>query len=126
MAKHKTLKSQYYHIPTTLGSLHIHVDYDETGPKKVFTQMPPVGSDWSNVTSLIGILITKYIEATGDTVSIIRHLSSIKGTRIGYIDDMAIESIPQAIGIVLRRHMEHHHPKLITEAPAAAEAAPLA
>lgn len=111
----KTLKSAYYYLPTSQGSLHVHVDYDETGPKKVFSQVPPVGSEWSNITALIGILITKYIEATGDVMSIIRHLSSIKGARIAYMDGVEIESLPHAIGAILRKHVEQHHPKLMNK-----------
>lgn len=111
----KTLKSAYYYLPTSQGSLHVHVDYDESGPKKVFSQVPPVGSEWSNITALIGILITKYIEATGDVVSIIRHLSSIKGSRIAIMDGVDVESLPHAIGLILKKHVEAHHPKLLAK-----------
>lgn len=104
----KKLKSSYYKIDTNIGTLHIHIDYDKSGPKKIFTQMPPVGSDDANMTAFLGILLTKYFEAGGDPSDIIKHMVSVKGTRIGFWNGSPIESIPQAISIAIKAHLKEN------------------
>lgn len=102
-----TLCSKYYKIPTRLGTLHVHVDFDDKGIKRVFSQIPPVGSDTANTTALIGILLTKYFGAGGQPKDILKHLFSVKGQSIGTWEGQTIDSIPQAIGMALNAFLDH-------------------
>lgn len=100
--------SEYNQIPTAWGPLHIHVNYNKKGPTKIFCNLPPVGSDWSTIISLIGILLTKYFESGGNPEKIIKHLQTIKSDKTSYWDEEKIESIPHAISLVLKKHLERH------------------
>jgi len=103
-----SLLSEYYRIDTRLGTLHVHIDFDDAGPKRIFSQIPPVGSDLANNTAFIGIMLTKYLQAGGDAQGILKHLFSVRGTAIGEWEGHTIESIPYAIGIALQTHLRRH------------------
>ncbi len=97
--------SEYFEIQTGYGPLHIHIDYDEDGPYRFFTNIPPVGTEISGLTSIIGILLSKYLEAGGDPLRIIKHLNSVKGDRPYGLGVNRTNSIPHAIAKALRMHL---------------------
>lgn len=99
--------SEYYQIQTGYGPLHIHINYtEEGGPFQIFTNIPPLGTEISGLTALIGILLSKYLEAGGDPVRILKHLNSIKGDKPYGFGENRINSIPHAIAIALRNHLK--------------------
>lgn len=99
----KTLQSKYYLINTPEGPLHIHIDYDKSGIKKIFTNIPPVGTDWSNTISFMGILLSEYFKLGGSPEKICIHLNIVKGPKRVFLDNgIKIESVPQAIEFVIR------------------------
>jgi len=98
--------SQYYQIQTGYGPLHIHINYNENGPFQVFTNIPPLGTEISGLTALVGILLSKYLEAGGDPIKIIKHLNSIKGDKPWGFGENKVNSIPHAIAIALRDHLQ--------------------
>ena len=98
--------SEYYEIRTGYGPLHVHIDYDETGPYRVFTNLPPLGTELSGLTSVVGILISKYMEAGGDPVRVLKHLNSVKGDRPFGFGAYRVDSIPHAISTALRTHLQ--------------------
>lgn len=98
--------SQYYQIQTGYGPLHIHINYTENGPFQVFTNIPPLGTEISGLTALIGILLSKYLENGGDPVKILKHLNSVKGDRPYGFGENRVNSIPHAIAIALRDHLK--------------------
>jgi len=100
------VSSQYYQIQTGYGPLHIHINYNENGPFQVFTNIPPLGTEISGLTALVGILLSKYLEAGGDPVKIIKHLNSVKGDKPFGFGENRINSIPHAIAIALRDHLK--------------------
>ncbi|MBI4054690.1 MAG: adenosylcobalamin-dependent ribonucleoside-diphosphate reductase [Elusimicrobia bacterium] len=100
------VSSQYYQIQTGYGPLHIHINYDDQGPYQVFTNLPPMGTEISGLTSLIGILLSKYFEYGGDPARILKHLNSVKGDRPLGFGENRINSIPHAIGVALRMHLK--------------------
>ncbi|GAB4028364.1 MAG: vitamin B12-dependent ribonucleotide reductase [Elusimicrobiota bacterium] len=108
--KKKTLSfgasSQYYQIQTGYGPLHIHINYNENGPFQFFTNIPPLGTEISGLTALVGILLSKYLENGGDPVKIIKHLNSVKGDRPWGFGENKVNSIPHAIAIALRDHLK--------------------
>jgi len=100
------ITSEYYQINTGYGPLHIHINYDEKGPYQVFTNIPPLGTEISGLTSLIGILLSKYLDAGGDPESVLKHLNSVKGDRPIGFGENHINSIPHAIAVALRNHLK--------------------
>lgn len=68
--------------------------------------MPPVGTEISGLTSIVGILLSKYLEAGGDPVKILKHLNSVKGDRPFGFGAQRVDSIPHAIAIALRTHLQ--------------------
>jgi len=102
------VSSEYYEIRTGHGGLHVHIDYDETGPYRLFTSLSPLGTDISGLTSVVGILLSKYLEAGGDPKKILKHLNSVKGDRPFGFGAQRVDSLPHAIAIALRTHLQKH------------------
>ena len=100
------VSSEYFQLKTGYGPLHVHVNYNEHGPYQVFTNMPPLGTEISGLTSLIGILLSKYLEEGGDPVKIIKHLNSVKGDRPVGLGDNRINSVAHGIAVALRSHLK--------------------
>ena len=105
-AKPFGVSSQYYQINTGYGPLHVHINYDEQGPYQIFTNIPPLGTEISGLTSLVGILLSKYLEAGGDPVKVLKHLNSVKGDRPIGFGANHINSIPHALAVALRDHLK--------------------
>lgn len=103
------VSSEYYEIKTGHGPLHVHIDYDETGPFRVFSSLAPVGTEVAGLASIIGVLISKYLEEGGDPNKILKHLESIKGDRPHGLGENRIDSIPHAVAVALRSHLAKHH-----------------
>ena len=99
--------SEYYQIQTGYGPLHIHINYTEDGgPFQIFTNLPPLGTEISGLTALVGILLSKYLENGGDPVRILKHLNSIKGDKPYGFGEHRVNSIPHAIAIALKNHLK--------------------
>jgi ribonucleoside-diphosphate reductase alpha chain len=108
------VSSEYYQINTGYGPLHMHINYDDKGPYQVFTNIPPLGTEISGLTSLVGILLSKYLVNGGDPVQILKHLNSVKGDRPIGFGENRVNSIAHAISIALRNHLKRN--KKITKA----------
>jgi ribonucleoside-diphosphate reductase alpha chain len=100
------VSSEYYQIKTGYGPLHIHINYDERGPYQVFTNIPPLGTEISALTSLVGILLSKFLAEGGDPLRILKHLNSVKGDKAVGFGENRINSIAHAISIALRQHLK--------------------
>ncbi len=110
LAKKKREKSNkessaYYNLQTGYGPVHIHINYNEEGPTKVFAHISPIGTEISGLTSALGIVLSKYLELGGDPASILKHLNSIKGDKPYGFGAKRIDSIPHAIAVALRDHL---------------------
>ncbi len=97
--------SAYYELETGYGPVHIHINYDAEGPKKVFANLSPTGTEISGLTTACGILLSKYLEEGGDAKDILRHLNSIKGDKPHGFGKNRIDSIPHAISVALKDHL---------------------
>lgn len=102
----KGVSSDYYEIETGNGPLHINIVHDKEGPSKIFTSISPIGTELSGLTSVLGIFLSKAIQAGYDPKNAIKHLNSIKGDRPLGFGPNRIESIPHAIALALKRHLE--------------------
>lgn len=100
------VSSEYFQIKTGYGPLHIHINFNENGPYQVFTNIPPLGTEISGLTALIGILLSKYLEIGGDPIRVIKHLNSVKGDRPVGLGENRINSIAHAIAVALRSHLK--------------------
>jgi ribonucleoside-diphosphate reductase alpha chain len=101
-------RSDYYMIRTGYGPLHVHINFDERGPYQIFTNLPPLGTEISGLTALIGILLSKYLAEGGDPVRILKHLNSVKGDRPLGLGPKRVDSIAHAVALALRQHLEDH------------------
>ncbi len=97
--------STYYEIPTGYGPLHVHINYDEFGPTKIFSNISPSGTEISGLTCSLAILLSKYLSLGGDPVNILKHLNSIKGDKPYGFGQKRVDSIPHAISKALRDHL---------------------
>jgi ribonucleoside-diphosphate reductase alpha chain len=100
------VSSEYYQIKTGYGPLHIHINYDERGPYQVFTNIPPLGTEIAGLTSLVGILLSKYLAEGGDPIRMLKHLNSVKGDRPMGLGDSRVNSIAHAVSLALRQHLK--------------------
>jgi len=97
--------SDYYSIQTGHGPLHLHINYNEEGPTRVFANIPPMGTEISGLTGALAILLSKYLGLGGDPARILKHLNSIKSERPHGFGKNRTDSIPHAISIALRSHL---------------------
>jgi len=99
-------KSEYYLMQTGYGPLHIHINYDERGPYQVFLNIPPLGTEIAGLTSVIGIMLSKYLAEGGDPIRLLKHLNAVKGDRPLGFGDKRVDSIPHAVSVALREHLK--------------------
>ncbi|GEM_PF-70037 len=102
----KGASSDYYEIETGYGTLHVSIVYDSEGPCKIFTTIPPIGTELSSLTSALGIFMSKAFQAGYDPQKAIKHLNSAKGDKPVGFGGNRIDSIPHAVAVVLKRHLE--------------------
>lgn len=97
--------SAYYLIETGHGPLHLHVNYDDFGPTRIFANISPAGTDISGLTCALAIIISKYLGLGGDPIKLLKHLNSIKGDRPFGFGPKRVDSIPHGIAKALRDHL---------------------
>src|SRR5262249_47395449 len=56
------VSSEYYDIKTGYGPLHVHINFDENGPYRIFVSIAPIGTEISGLTSILSIVLSKYLE----------------------------------------------------------------
>jgi ribonucleoside-diphosphate reductase alpha chain len=100
------VSSAYYMVKTGYGPLHIHINYDERGPYQVFANIPPLGTEISALTSVVGILLSKYLAEGGDPLRVLKHLNSVKGDRAIGLGGSRVHSIAHGISLALRQHLK--------------------
>ncbi len=99
--------SDYYEIQTGYGPLHINIVYDKVqGPYKIFTSLSPIGAELSSLVSALGVFMSKAFRAGYPPEKAIKHLNSIKGDKPLGFGPNRVDSIPHAISIALKRHLE--------------------
>ncbi|MBI2890440.1 MAG: adenosylcobalamin-dependent ribonucleoside-diphosphate reductase [Nitrospirae bacterium] len=102
---HRGTTSAYYEMQTGYGPLHVNIIYDEKGPYRIFTNLPPLGTEISGLTAVIGILLSKYLETGGDPARLLKHLNSVRGDKPYGFGASRIDSIPHALSKILRDHL---------------------
>jgi len=97
--------SDYYPIQTGQGPIHIHINYTEEGPTRVFANLSPSGTEISGLTTAISILLSKYFKLGGDPLRILKHLNSVKSEKPYGFGKNRIDSVSHAISVALRKHL---------------------
>jgi len=97
--------SDYYLIQSGHGPIHLHINYDEEGPTKIFANLSPTGTEISGLSSALAIILSKYFGLGGDPVRVLKHLNSIKSEKPAGFGKNRIDSIPHAIAVALRKHL---------------------
>ncbi len=97
--------SHYYEVETGQGPMHIHINYDLDGPRRIFVNISPTGTEISGLATTVGILLSKYLEMGGDPIKILKHLNSIKGDKPHGFGIKRVDSIPHGISKALRDHL---------------------
>lgn len=105
------VSSVYYKFETGYGPIHIHIDHEDGKPFRVFTNITPIGTEVAGLTSVLGIMISKYLELGGDVSEIIKHLNSVKGDKPYGFGANRIESLPHSISIALKKFLENYSTK---------------
>ena len=95
----------YYKFETGYGPVHIHIDHIDGTPIRVFTNTTPIGTEIAGLTSVLGILLSKYLELGGDVNEVRKHLNCIKSDKPMGFGPNRIESIPHAISVALTRFL---------------------
>lgn len=98
--------SVYYEKQTGYGQMHVNIVHDDDGPFRIFVNLPPLGTEISGLASVLGILLSKYLENGGDPEKILKHLNSIKGDKPIGFGPNRVESIPHGLSQVLRDHLQ--------------------
>lgn len=94
--------SKYYELRTGSGPLHVHVDHNGEDPYRVFVNMPPIGTEISGMASILGVVVSKYLELGGDLKHLIKHFQSVTGDRPVGFGPTRIQSIPHALSIIFK------------------------
>jgi ribonucleoside-diphosphate reductase alpha chain len=102
------VSSEYFEIKTGHGPLHVHIDFDETGPFRISASIEPVGSELAGLAALTGILLTKYLEQGGSASQVLANLNSIRGDRPLGLGPNKVNSISHGIGLALKNHLKKH------------------
>ncbi len=97
--------SEYHMIETGHGPIHLHLNYDEDGPTKVFANISPTGTEISGLSNALAIVLSKYFELGGDPVKILKHLNSVKSEKPFGFGKNRVDSIPHAIALAIRSHL---------------------
>ncbi|MBI5366617.1 MAG: adenosylcobalamin-dependent ribonucleoside-diphosphate reductase [Planctomycetes bacterium] len=100
------LTSVYYKFETGYGPVHIHVVHDEGDAVRIFTNTTPIGTEIAGLTSVLGIMISKYLELGGDVAEVRKHLNAVKSDRPYGFGPQRVESIPHAVSIALTRFLK--------------------
>lgn len=97
--------SDYSMINTGQGPIHIHVNYNEDGPTKIFANLSPSGTEVSGLANALAIVISKYFELGGDPIRILKHLNSIKSEKPFGFGKNRIDSVAHALSVALRNNL---------------------
>ena len=106
--KQKTLSTTYYRFNTGLGQpIHIHITKEGDKINKVFTDISPYGTEISGLTTLMGLLISKYLEIGGDIQKLQKYLNSVKTDKPYGFGSRRIESIPHAVALAISKTLNN-------------------
>jgi ribonucleoside-diphosphate reductase alpha chain len=97
--------SVYYQFETGYGPVHVHIDHHNGQILKVFTNIAPIGTEIAGLTSVMGILISKYLSLGGEINTLRKHLNSIKSDKPYGFGPKRVESIPHAVSTALSKFM---------------------
>jgi ribonucleoside-diphosphate reductase alpha chain len=105
--------SRYYELGTGYGDLHVHIAHKSGRAYRVFNNLPPIGTEISGLTSVLGIVISKYLERGGTLEELIKHLGSVTGDRPVGMGSKKVLSIPHALATIFRDFLRNNQAKQV-------------
>ena len=115
--------SKYYELKTGSGPLHVHIDHkEEKDPYRVFINLPPIGTEISGMASILGVVISKYLELGGDLQYLIKHFQSVTSDRPIGLGPKKVHSIPHALSMIFKDFLKTMSGKEVVVASVAPEA----
>lgn len=98
--------SRYYELKTGSGELHVNIAHREGKPYRLFTNMPPIGTEISGLVTVLGITISKYLELGGNLENLIKHYQSVVSDKpLGFGPERVL-SIPHALAITFKHFLK--------------------
>lgn len=105
--------SKYYEVKTGYGELHLHIDHHDGKAYRVFANMPPIGTEISGLVTVLGIVISKYLELGGNLENLVKHLGSVAGDRPTGFGAKKILSVPHAMATIFRDFLRNMQSKKV-------------
>lgn len=105
--------SKYFELKTGHGNLHVHIDHKDGKAYRVFTNLPPVGSEMSGLVTILGVTISKYLELGGNLENLIKHYQSIISDKPYGLGAKKVFSIPYAIALTFKHFLKQMQGKEI-------------
>lgn len=98
--------SRYYELKTGSGELHVNIAHKDGKPYRLFSTMPPIGTEISGLVSVLGITISKYLELGGNLENLIKHYQSVVSDKPVGFGAKRIQSIPHALAITFKHFLK--------------------
>lgn len=102
----KGVSSDYYEVQTGYGTLHVNIVYNEKGPFRIFTSIPPLGSEMSGLVSVLGVFMSKAFQYGYEPDRALKHLNSAKGDKPIGFGSKRVDGIAHGVSIALRKHLQ--------------------
>ncbi len=104
--KFAPLVAHKYSIDTGYGAVHMTFVDDDHGLYQSFFNITPIGTEISGMTAMMGILLSKFVQQGGDPENLLHHLTTVKGDKPIGFGVNKVNSIPHAIAIALKDHLQ--------------------
>lgn len=103
----ETLPGATYRVSTGFGKVYVNVNVDEDGsPFEVFINIGNSGTPSNAWAEALAKTISRSLRSGADPEEIADDLIGIQAGRINHDNGDEIHSIPDAVGVALRRHIE--------------------
>jgi ribonucleoside-diphosphate reductase alpha chain len=116
-ARPSKLTGTTYRIRTAYGNLFVTINNENgSGPFEVFATLGKAGGFFNAQTEAISRLISLALRSNVAINEVIEQIKGIRGPDVTFSEGEVIHSLPDAIGKVLKKHMEETNPIHIVEA----------
>lgn len=95
-----------YKTSTAYGSLFVTINEDENGPFELFAQLGKAGGFFQAQTEAIARLISLALRSNVAVDEVVDQIKGIRSPDVSFAEGEVVHSLPDAIGKVLKRHMD--------------------
>jgi len=101
----ESLKSTTYQVETGSGTLYVIISSMDNKPFEMFCSIGKSGFSTMANAEAIGRLVSLCLQNEISTTKIIKQLEGIGGSEPSYYDGVVIQSIPDGIAQILKKHI---------------------